>query len=205
MINKAGLVAGDPTVKFAHFGSLKIDGQTTLAPQAALSTVKPHAEFMLSSLDFSGQGDNRIGVWAITDRAAVASGGCRRCPASSSTPSSTRTRRRRRRRAPRPKLNPDDDRMQQTEFADNSIWGELTTAVTPAGDTAVRSGGAWFQVKPRLSGGVVTGAKIVRQGYLDAPGQYLTIRRFSRTPRGTPRPSSPSPTRPSSRVPPTPN
>jgi hypothetical protein len=173
VINKAGLVAGNPTVKFAHFGGLKVDGQTTLAPQPALSTVKPHAEFMLSSLDFNGQGDNRIGVWAITDRAAVASGGL-------PTVSSIVVNSEQYANPPPPpqkgspsKLNPDDDRMQQTEFADNSIWGELTTAVTPAGDTTVRSGGAWFQVKPRLSGGVVTGAKIVRQGYLDAPGQYL--------------------------------
>ena len=70
VIDKAGLVAGKPTVKFAHFGGLTIAGQTTLAPQPALSTVKPHAEFMLSQLDFNNQGDNRLGVWAITDRAA---------------------------------------------------------------------------------------------------------------------------------------
>src|SRR5207248_967032 len=75
VINKAGLVAGNPTVKFAHFGNLKIDGQTTLASQSALSTVKPHAEFMLQQLDLDNQGDNRIGVWAITGRAKVASGG----------------------------------------------------------------------------------------------------------------------------------
>jgi hypothetical protein len=70
-------------------------------------------------------------------------------------------------------LNQGDDRMQQTAFADNAVWGELTTAVTPAGDNTVRAGGAWFQVKPRLSGGVVVGARMVRQGYIDAPGQYL--------------------------------
>ena len=173
VIDKAGLVAGNPTVKFAHFGGLKVEGQTTLAPQPALSTVRPHAEFMLSQLDFNNQGDDRIGVWAITDRAAVASGGLPTVssivinsePYANPPPvpqkGSTST------------LNQGDDRMQQTAFADNAVWGELTTAVTPAGDSTVRAGGAWFQVKPRLSGGVVVGAKMVRQGYIDAPGQYL--------------------------------
>jgi hypothetical protein len=173
VINKAGLVAGNPTVKFAHFGNLTIAGQSTLAPQPALSTVKPHAEFMLSQLDFSNQGDNRIGVWAITGRAKVASGGL---PTVSSTVINSEPY-----ANPPPvpqkgspsKLNQGDDRMQQTEFADNAVWGEMNTAVTPAGDSAVRAGAAWFQVKPRLAGGVVVGAKMVRQGYVAARGQYL--------------------------------
>jgi hypothetical protein len=173
VINKAGLVAGDPTVKFAHFGNLKVEGQTTLAPQPALSTVRPHAEFMLGQLDFTNQGDNRISVWAITHRAAVASGGV---PTLSSTVIGSEAY-----ADPPPvpqkgaptMLNQGDDRMQQTEFADNAVWGELGTAVRPAGDSAVRAGAAWFQVKPRLAGGVVVGARMVRQGYVDAPGQYL--------------------------------
>jgi hypothetical protein len=63
--------------------------------------------------------------------------------------------------------------MQQTEFAADAIWGEMNTAVQPAGDSTVRAGAAWFQVQPRLAGGVVTGAKIVRQGYVAARGQNL--------------------------------
>jgi hypothetical protein len=173
VINKAGLVAGKPTVKFAHFAHLSIAGQKTLAPQPALSTRRPHAEFMLSQLDFNNMGDHRIGVWAITDRAAVATGGLPTVssivvkseqyanPPASPQKGSTST------------LNQGDDRMQQTEFADNAVWGELDTAVQPAGDSAVRAGAAWFQVKPRLGGGVVTGAKIVRQGYVAARGRYL--------------------------------
>jgi hypothetical protein len=173
VIDKAGLVAGNPTVKFAHFGGLTIAGHSTLAPQPAQSTVKPHAEFMLSQLDFNNQGDNRIGVWAVTNRAAVASGGVPTLssvvvkseqyanPPSTPQKGSTST------------LNSGDDRMQQTEFADNAIWGELDTAVQPAGDSAVRAGAAWFQVKPHLAGGMVTGANIVRQGYVAAKGQYL--------------------------------
>jgi len=173
VIDKAGVVAGNPTVKFAHFGNLKIVGQTTLAPQPALSTVKPHAEFMLSQLDFTNHGDNRIGVWAITHRAAVASGGL---PTVSSTVVSSEPY-----ADPPPvpqkgaptTLNQGDDRMQQTAFADNAVWGEMNTALTPAGDSAVRAGAAWFKVKPRLAGGVVVGARMVSQGYVAARGRYL--------------------------------
>jgi hypothetical protein len=173
VINKADLVAGKPTARFAHFSNLTVLGQTTLAPQPALSTVRPHAEFMLGQLDFSNQGDNRISVWAITHRAAVASGGL---PTVSNIVISSEAYAN---PPPVPQkgasttLNQGDDRMQQTEFADNAVWGELGTAVTPAGDSAVRAGAAWFQVKPMLAGGMVAGAKIVRQGYVDAPGQYL--------------------------------
>ena len=173
VIDKAGLVAGQPTVKFAHFAHLPIIGHQDIAPQPALSTGKPQAEFMLSSLDFFNKGDHRIGVWAITNRAAVAAGGMPTLssvvigsepyanPPSPPQKGSTST------------LNSGDDRMQQTAYAGGTVWGELTTAVTPAGDSTVRAGGAWFQVTPRLAGGVVAGAKIVRQGYVAVRGQYL--------------------------------
>src|SRR6516165_7408133 len=56
VIDKAGLVAGNPTVRFAHFGNLTVQGQLTLAPQSALFTVLTLAEFMLGQLDFTNQG-----------------------------------------------------------------------------------------------------------------------------------------------------
>jgi len=174
VIDKAGLVAGNPTVNFAHFGHLTpVPGQTTLAPQPALTTARPPAEFMLGQLDFRNQGDNRISVWAITHRAAVVSGGV---PILSSV-----VIRSEQYASPPPvpqkgspsTLNQGDDRMQQTAFAGNTVWGELGTAITPAGDSAVRAGAAWFQVKPRLAGGMVVGARMVRQGYVAARGRYL--------------------------------
>jgi hypothetical protein len=173
VIDKAGLIATHPTVKFAHFAHLRIAGHSTLAPQPALSLSRPHAEFMLSSLDFDNMGDNRLGLWAITDRAAVAAGGLPtlssiviNSEAYANPPSPPQ-------KGSRSKLDGGDDRMQQTETADGTVWGELGTAVTPAGDTAPRAGAAWFQVKPRLAGGVVTGGSMVRQGYVAVSGKYL--------------------------------
>ena len=173
VIDKAGLVAGKPKVNFVQFTHLSIAGHQPLAPQPALSTSAPRAEFMLGSLDFNGAGDHRLALWAITNRAAVTAGGL-------PTLSSTVIRSEAYANPPLPpqkgstsKLNPDDDRMQQTETAGSTIWGELSTAVTPAGDTAPRGGAAWFQVKPRLANGVVTGGSMVRQGYIAARGKYL--------------------------------
>ena len=42
----------------------------------------------------------------------------------------------------------------------------------PAGDSSVRAGGAWFQVRPTLGAAGITGASIVRQGYIASAGQY---------------------------------
>jgi hypothetical protein len=62
--------------------------------------------------------------------------------------------------------------MQSTQFIGGTVWGELTTAVRPAGDRKVRAGGAWFQVRPRLGANGIAGASIVRQGYIASAGQY---------------------------------
>jgi hypothetical protein len=62
--------------------------------------------------------------------------------------------------------------MQQAQFAGGTVWGELTTAVQPAGDSSVRAGGAWFQVQPALGAAAITGASIVRQGYIASAGRY---------------------------------
>ena len=173
VIDKAGLVAGKPKVNFVQFTHLSLAGHQGLAPQPALSTSKPRAEFMLSSLDFAGKGDHRLGLWAITNRSAVNTGGLPtlssiviKSEAYANPPPPPQ-------KGSKSKLNSGDDRMQKTETAGGTIWGELGTAVTPAGDTAPRDGAAWFQVRPRLANGMVTGGSIVRQGYVAARGKYL--------------------------------
>jgi hypothetical protein len=171
-INKKQLIDGVAQPQFQHWAHLQIAGNLTLAPQPALTTGTPNAEYFLSRLDFNGQGDNRIGVWAVTNRGqvgmgtAVLSSVVIKSEAYANPP-------------PAPQmgstsfLNQGDDRMQQTAFAGNTIWGEMTTAVQPAGDTAVRAGGAWFQVAPKLGASGIASASIVRQGYIDEAGKYL--------------------------------
>ena len=170
--DKAQLIAGATKLNFVRFDHLKVAGQLTLAPQPALSTGAPSAEFFLSSLDFSGKGDHRIGVWAMTKRSAVGAGGMPVLSSVIITSEAYANPPAAPQKGTTSDLNPDDDRMQQTEFIGATIWGELTTAVKPAGDTKVRAGGAWFQVKPKASAAGITGASIVRQGYVDSKGQY---------------------------------
>jgi hypothetical protein len=165
-ISKADLVARNPDVHFVNFPHLTIAGDQAASVQPAISTGAPAAEFFLSSLDPQGTGDNRIGVWAMTDREAVATGG---------TPTLTNTV-----ITSEPYANPPaaeqkgsastldsgDDRMQQAQSIGGSVWGELGTVVDVPGDPTPRAGAAWFQVSPTLTGNAVTGATIVRQGYV---------------------------------------
>jgi hypothetical protein len=171
-INKAELVAGKPTPNFVRFSRLTIAGQSTLAPQPALTTAKPAAEFFLSQLDFHGRGDNRLGVWAMTNENQVGRGGVPtltsvviNSEAYANPPAAAQ-------KGSTSLLNSGDDRMQQAEFAGGAIWGELTTAVRPAGDRAFRAGAAWFQIKPTLAATGISGASIVRQGYIASAGEY---------------------------------
>ena len=56
--------------------------------------------------------------------------------------------------------------MQQAQFINGQIWGELTTGVTIPGDASARAGAAWFAVHPTLTNGRLTAASIARQGYV---------------------------------------
>ena len=169
VIDKADLINGVANPHFVLFSHLTTD---TVAPQPALARGTPNAEYMLSSLDPTGNGDNRLGVWAVTNRDQVGLGG---------TPTLTSVTINSENYAVPPpapqkgataKLDSGDDRMQSTQFVGGTIWGELTTALIPSGDGTIRAGGAWFQVKPTLGASGITGASIVRQGYLASKGRY---------------------------------
>ena len=169
VIDKADLVNGVASPHFVQFAGLTTN---TVAPQPALSRGTPNAEYMLGSLDPHGTGGHRIRVWAVTNRDQVGLGGT---PTLSSVvinsekyaiPPPARQKNAKRR------LDSGDDRMQSTQFVGGKVWGELTTAVRPSRDSTTRAGGAWFQVKPTLGTSGITGASIVRQGYIASRGRY---------------------------------
>jgi len=172
-ISKADLVAGAANAHFVRFGNLHLGGALAGAPQPALSIGTPPAEYFLSQLDANGSGDHRIGVWAMTNRDQVGTGGSPTLSkvvisseAYVSPPASQQ-------RGSSSLIDSGDDRMQQASFVNGTLWGELGTAFRPAGDTADRAGVAWFQVRPQLTGNALSGATIVRQGYLSVSGQNL--------------------------------
>ena len=172
-IAKSDLVSGAATAHFVRFGNLHLGGHLVGAPQPALSIGTPPAEYFLSELDPNGTGDTRIGVWAMTNRGRVATGGSPTLSkliigsqAYSSPPPSQQ-------RGSTSTIDSGDDRMQQASFVNGTVWGELGTAIKPAGDTKTRAGAAWFQVRPKLNGNVIGSAKIVRQGYVSVAGTNL--------------------------------
>ncbi|MGH2507084.1 MAG: hypothetical protein ACRDHZ_06685, partial [Ktedonobacteraceae bacterium] len=160
-------------VNFVHFDNLNIGGTTAASVQPSATQGEADAEFFMNSLDPQGTTDNRIGVWALTNRDEVTEGGI---PTLSSTLLTSETY------GLPPNaiqqgnaslLNADDDRMQQTQFIDGDLWGALDTTITLPNDNAARAGLAWFQVRPHVNDGVISNTEIAHQGYVASQGNYL--------------------------------
>ena len=75
--------------------------------------------------------------------------------------------------------------MQQVQYLNGNLWGELDTAVTIPNDNAERAGAAWFEVNPHLNGEVIGGAAIEKQGYVTLKGNYLIYPAIQASPTGT--------------------
>jgi hypothetical protein len=174
-LSKSDLVSLSSSVHFVHFGHLSIGGAIAASVQPAISFGAPDAEYFMNSLDPNGTFDNRIGVWAMTNREAVSQGSI---PTLSSivinsevygVPPGAQQK------GASSTLDSGDDRMQQVQYINGNVWGELTTAVTIPGDTAERAGAAWFEVQPHLTADAkhIASAHIVKQGYVAVKGSYL--------------------------------
>ena len=77
-VARADLANGPPNsspAHFVHFDSLNIGGTVATSVQPAIMTGAPSAEYFLNSLDPNFAFDQRIGVWAMTNRGVVAKGG----------------------------------------------------------------------------------------------------------------------------------
>ena len=173
-ISKRQLFALSQQTHFVHFDQLSIGGTIAASVQPTITVGFASAEFFLNSLDPNGTFDSRLGVWALTNALAVTRGGA---PTLSSLVIASQAY-----GLPIPgviqkgstlNLDPGDDRMQQTEFINGSIWGALDTAVTIPNDPAERDGLAWFQVHPQVSGTLLSDAAIVKQGIIASSGNYL--------------------------------
>jgi hypothetical protein len=174
--------------RFVHFDKLNIGGAPAASVQPAITSGNPQAEFFLNSLDPNGTFDQRIGVWAMTNRSVVAAGGkptlsslvvsseAYGVPPGAVQKGSTSL------------LDAGDDRMQQAQFLGHDLWGALDTSLTIPNDPSARAGAGWFDVRPTVSGsgasGVITAAPIRRQGYVAVPGNYLLYPAIQAAPSG---------------------
>jgi hypothetical protein len=173
-ISKSQLVTLAPKINYVHFGNLHIGGAIAASVQPALTyDTNADAEYFMNSLDPFGTFDDRIGVWAMTDRNAVSKGGTPilskmvitsepyAIPPKAKQQGSTST------------LDSGDDRMQQVQFINDTLWGALATSVTIPHDTQARAGIAWFSVQPSLNGNTIGSATIQNQGYIAVLGNYV--------------------------------
>jgi hypothetical protein len=178
--------AGPPSspANFVHFDNLSIGGAVASSVQPALTNGSAPAEYFLNSLDPNGTFDQRVGVWAMTNRGVVATGGK---PTLSSIvigseaygiPPGAQQR------GSSSLIDSGDDRMQQTQSIGGDVWGELTTAVTIPNDTAERAGAAWFDVRPTLNGTVLASARMRRQGYVTVAGNNVLYPALQASPLG---------------------
>lgn len=182
---KKDLVGLKPAVHFVHFDKLTIGGGIAASVQPALTTGTTKAEYFLSALDPTETGDERVGVWALSGGGLVAKG---EVPTLSSVvlPSEAYSDNPpAEQRGTSTPIDPGDDRMQQTQFINGSIWGELGSAINIGGEDAQRASAAWFQVEPVLRKGVLAGAAMQRQGYVAMPGNYVLYPALAVTPNGT--------------------
>jgi hypothetical protein len=112
-------------------------------------------------------------VWALTHGERVASGGIPTVTTKVITSEPYGRTPGAEQKGPTSLLDSGDDRMQQTQFINGLIWGELTTGVTIPGDPVPRAGAAWFAVQPSLNNGRLSGAVVARQGYVVKSGNYM--------------------------------
>ena len=181
---KKDLVSLSPAVHFVHFDNLSIGGTVAASVQPALTTGTPVAEFFLNSLDPTETFDQRIGVWAMTERGAVLHGGTPKLSSVVVNSEAYGAPPKAEQKGSSSLIEPDEDRMQQVQFIGGGIWGQLGTALTIPGDPVERAGAAWFQLKPHVAGGALAGAQIQRQGYVAVPGNYLLYPALQVTPSG---------------------
>ncbi len=167
VVDKSDLVAGAAAPRFVHIGPLHADGALAGSVQPAITVGPSNAEYFMSSLDNTGQGDHRIVVWALTHRDLHAG-----VPRLTKTvidsqhyavPPPTRQL-----GAPT-RLDSGDDRMQQVQAIGGRLWGELGTALRMGATGPRLAAAAWFEVLPSLHDGHVR-AHIRRQGYVASPG-----------------------------------
>ena len=172
-VAKSDLLAGQPQAHVVHFDKLAIGGAVAASVQPALSRGTPAAEYFMNSLDPNGTFDNRLGVWAMTNRPAVANGGKPTLSSTVITSEPYAIPPGAQQKGSTSLLDSGDDRMQQTQFIAGELWGELGTSVTIPNDPEARAGAAWFAVHPTLNGKRIGGAVIDRQGYVVVAHQYV--------------------------------
>ena len=188
VIAKSDLIGGVANPNVVHFSGLSVAGVIAYHLQPANEHTSANAEYFMNSLDPNNTFDNRLGVWAMTNRNNVAKGvipnlsatvissevyampvnaqtppGVCPCPGISTGPLPTTG-----------VVQSDFDAMQEVQYINGHLYGALNTSINIAGDSGARDAVAWFDVTPALSGGAISSkSKVANQGYIASRGLYL--------------------------------
>jgi len=194
-IAKSDLISGVSTPNVVHFGNLNSGGSIVAHLQPAVTYGTASAEYFMNALDPNNTFDNRLGVWALTNRENIAAGVI---PTLSSTVISSEAY-----GAPVNAQTPagfnagfgfpttgqvtaDFDALQEVEYINGHLLAALDTSVTIPGDVSARDGIAWFEVKPIISGNSISSkTKVSDQGYIAAQGLYLLYPHIEQAKNGT--------------------
>jgi hypothetical protein len=199
ILPKKQLTAGASSVHLASFENLEAGGTLGFRVQFANTQKASPAEFAMSTLDPNGTGDNRIAVWAVTHRRAVAHGGM---PSLSSRVISSESYFQQPLAQTPPGfcdgcLNPLDqpttglvdsgpDVMFETQYINGSLVGAMGTGVNVAGDSGPRAGIGWLVVSPDIRHGMVSSSThVARQGYVANRGLDLLYPHLNMTHNGS--------------------
>ena len=196
-VSKTGLAAAAsgsgamPPVVSIHVGATKVDGHPANALQPAQTppggSYAPDTEYFLNTPDFNGfatmggQGAHAVVLWALTGTSSLGTATPRVTLTHAMLPSQpyappVPARQRSgphplgaSQNEPLPRIESNDDRMQQVVYNGGMLASALNTGIG-TGRTASRDGIAWFVVRPgATSGGGVTGT-VARQGYVAVDG-----------------------------------
>ena len=170
-----------------YFGPLSFEGGPVLSTAPTINT-QANDEYLLNSNPYDASGNNlassnTLGLWEVTGGMWIDSGRYDRVGLQSSIlntetygfpvdAQSTGTGAVNSNGiTSEAALNPDDDRMLQVigtgNGGDERLYAALTTDITPAGDSSVRDGAAWFQIRPTFK------TPVENQGYVSVAGEYL--------------------------------
>jgi hypothetical protein len=190
VISLPQLVAGASTVNDAVIGPVSLAGDPVVGMDPAINTGSGTG-YLVNSVPFLANGNNNpvsntLGLWTLTDSAAVTTGHgtvaltskvlrsepyAFPVPAASTGNGATHTVGTMTVTS-ETALNPDDSRISgpvevTRGFAGEvQLWTALDAAVTPRGDTAARDGAAWFKID-------TVAQQVISQGYVTAKGANL--------------------------------
>ena len=182
-ISKSALASGTARNVTGFWQPTLAEGQAysvqpaTTPPGGTYASENGGTEYFLSALEFTGGLDNRIALWSMTNTSTLNSAHPRLKMAVKVMPSEVYgappvvtqkngplpLRDFIGLKEPLPRLNSNDDRMNQTVYVDGQIWGALNTVIESRnGDRRV--GIAWFAVQP--STGKQLDGSVSAEGYI---------------------------------------